>query len=62
VRVEFRGFESRQERHRDADDHDDERRFQPATMRDGGDDDGSDDDEDQFHPPIVPSNVPRCAG
>ena len=57
VRVQFGRLEPGQERHRDADDDDDQRRFQPAAVRDGGDHDGADDDEDQFHARIVAANA-----
>ena len=57
VRIQFGRLEARQERHGDADHDDDQRRFQAAAVRDGGDHDGADDDEDQFHAPIVASTV-----
>ena len=57
VRVQFRRFETRQERHRATDDDDDERRFQSAPVGNGGHHDRADDNEDQFHPQIVASNL-----
>ena len=45
-----------------ADDHDDQRGFEPAPVGDGGDDDGPDDDQDQFHPTDCPVKRGRPAG